>query len=107
VTSTRQLTAFLLARIKEDQDAASTVHDGSSCDLATRGAVDPVFGWTCTCAWPDRVLADCGARRRLISRLESLQRAPYGAGFHAREALRDLASVYMNHPDYLVEWRQA
>jgi hypothetical protein len=101
-----KLTAFLLARIDEDQDRAGAVHDGSTCDLAIRGAADPMFGWTCTCTWPNRVLRDCGAKRRLISRLESMQRGPRDSGFHARAALRDLATIYADHPDFLGEWRE-
>ena len=66
---------------------------------------------------PTRVLAECGAKRRIVEREEKRLREtwrrrsdehrqtfeqwftkPYG------ETLRDLATIYANHPDFRSEW---
>src|SRR5690242_13034934 len=63
---------------------------------------------------PARVLAECEAKRRIVQRhaLREFFR-PGGADAlctHCRDShpcadLRDLASVYADHPDYREEWR--
>jgi hypothetical protein len=80
---TMNLTEFLLARIAEDEGSPPTC---------------------------SRVLADCEAKRRIVERHRS---KPDTGGWYCAgcgddwpcEDLRDLASVYADHPDYDEAWR--
>lgn len=81
---TVNLTDFILARIAEDERDAE--YD---------------YGANCRCASPDRVLADCEAKRRIVETwLED-----EGWGRHDPWVLEILASVYQDHPDFDPEWR--
>jgi uncharacterized protein DUF6221 len=118
------LTSFLLARIADDEDDARYATE--------RGLLGE--GWDCSWAWqgvgqhesqprptrsfivegapsPDRVLAECEARRRIVE-LHQVYNAfpdvtacgicgesPYCA------TLRTLAAVYVDHQDYRKEWK--
>lgn len=119
------LTEFLLARIAEDEVAqlediaekygASGGWHRADCALFTY-AVDP-----CTCATPTRVLAECEAKRRIVTLMgyvrESWENKHAGEGrvlwddinrrekSHALTILENLAAVYADHPDYDEAWR--
>ncbi len=119
------ITEFLLARIAEDEarvavwEAGGALwphqeHDAGECDECdhrrSHRAADDVL--------QDRVLAECEAKRRIVKRegerlreewrrrsdehrqtFEEWFQPPYGP------TLRDLASVYADHPDFREEWR--
>lgn len=114
------LTEFLLARIAEDEQSARDT--GADAMTGTRWKHWPEDAYNeiqaATLDHCRRVLVECEAKRRIVEReAEELHRAwraraeehmqtfeqwftkPYGA------TLRDLASVYADHPDYRDEWR--
>lgn len=121
------LSEFVLARIAEDEEAARW-----PIELRERWGDDPVdheYGW----AWhtshretggrgsqflagapsPDRVLAECEAKRRIVEDFQILHRdyqethtpSLEARRFQALVAVGRLASVYADHPDYREEWR--
>lgn len=75
------LTDFLLARI-DDDEAVAQHGDGGLMEGAHFD--------------PDRVLAECEAKRQLLIMWHHDSVYP---------ELRVMASVYSNHPDYRAEWR--
>lgn len=84
------LTEFLLARIAEDEaDARGD----------TLGAVIPQDCWG-----PDRVLAECEAKRRIVDACQNVEQV-HAAEFLADRMLAFLALPYADHPDYREEWR--
>lgn len=106
------LTDFLLARIAEDEEGASLVHR-ESCIYLNSDDTEP-----CDCGYPARVLAECEAKRRIVSSALSLNEQadamsddePNHASFQGqalawRVALRFLALPYAGHPDYDTAWR--
>lgn len=88
------LTEFLLARIAEDEAAAERVLlDYGGGDLESLEA---------------RVLAECEAKRRIVDRYSDDAIWPdYQGGYESatEDAVRDLAAVYADHPDYDDAWR--
>lgn len=101
------LTEFLLARIAEDEAAASYA--------STRGDFDweqDAGGW-----WlgfydhyrrhdPVRVLAECEAKRRIVEvHAHNARWDDTNVGDWARATLELLALPYADHPDYREEWR--
>lgn len=94
------LTDFLLARIAEDEEWAK------HRDIVTFGLDDSHMN-------PARVLAECEAKRRIVQRCaevmgESDPRASLddeGWASLMWEMMYDLATVYVDHPDYREEWR--
>lgn len=124
------LTDFLLARIAEDEAVARQVQkkvdDGPSplgyFEDAEGSSASAYFdrdyhqgGYTITAA---RVLAECEAKRRVVSNAITLNNQadamgddePNHASFRGqalawRVALRFLALPYADHPDYRDEWR--
>jgi len=115
------ITEFLLARIAEDEAEARKAYE----------AIPPAFGaygllilaaTDYLTVDPDRVLAECEAKRRIVERaaddgalydhvfdeVKPLDAEDFtsGAVWALDFALRDLASVYADHPDYREEWRQ-
>lgn len=99
--ATQTLADFLLARIAEDEADAHNwlrfeVRDGIPGNYTI----------------PDRVLAECEAKRQIVGVVSEFERrAPeWGDEFPAVSALvayplRVLASVYADHPDYRDEWK--
>ena len=73
------LTEFLLARIAEDEEM-----------------VEPVM-----IVHPDRFLAECVAKRRIV---ESLESAKVRERVALHRVMRHLAAVYADHPDYDEAW---
>ncbi|MBX6371519.1 MAG: hypothetical protein IRZ02_04600 [Acidothermus sp.] len=57
---------------------------------------------------PDRILADCEAKRRMLARLQTLARAWWTttrAADEARSIIREMAVPYAGRPGYRDEWR--
>lgn len=92
------LTEFLLARIAQDTRAAGAArgwqtgsrHEGQPLDWSIH-----MDRWS-----PDRVLAECESKRRLLDWL-----TPVDVGSEGWYALRILALPYADHPDFREEWR--
>jgi hypothetical protein len=64
----------------------------------------------CDCGVPDRVLAECAAKRRIVELHSGENDTPCQswAGNYTYEpcpTLRALASVYADHPEFREEWR--
>lgn len=110
---------FLLARIAEDEqrarDKGADAMTGQRWKHAPEDVYQEIQGEILDNA--RRGLAECAAKRRVVERegerlreqwrrrsdehrqtFDEWFRAPYG------ETLRDLASVYADHPDYDPEW---
>lgn len=129
-TSTATLTSFLLARIAEDETSArrGAEHLGSigfyEHPLAAaevegiysgREPIAPAYEFS-----PDRVLAECEAKRRIVE-IHELANADQGGGVGCMhcdwdrewgmpttggcDTLRFLALPYASHPDYNPDWR--
>jgi len=111
-TRTLTLTEFLLARIAEDEAAARESYEAVPPAFGAYGrlmlaAIDYLI------VDPDRVLADCEAKRRIVEVHRNHERdvTPYGvsldntARFALEDVCRTLASSYSDHPDYRQEWR--
>lgn len=123
---------FLEARIAEDEAAAvaasvsmhGTLHDSQSdwaCYVmgaerdSTQWQDEHIMTW-----WPQRVLAECMAKRAIIGRHEAKRDFVYEAGEFALcsmctetgpnaqgwpcGTIRALAAVYSDHPDYNKDW---
>lgn len=105
------LVTFLRDRLDDTAKSADEVHrddcdslvcDSSCCETRGRGP--------CDCGVPARVLADVAAKRAIVDEWARLvfddREPPWGTGW--REglgfALRHLAAVYSEHPDYRQEW---
>jgi hypothetical protein len=114
------ITEFLLARIAEDEDdAQDAYYDGqrwvpeeeavvaADRDLEPALFLDRKRDATHAANWsPARVLAECEAKRRIVAD-RPLPIGHFWDGQRAQHdnALRFLASVYADHPDYRDEWR--
>jgi hypothetical protein len=92
---TLTITEFLLARIADDEEAAGA-DPGCEC-LGVQFGIG--HGPVC----PERVLAECEAKRRIVKRLNNRMRPD--VAFEAWYALRVLAAIYADHPDWRGEWR--
>ncbi len=93
------ITEFLLARVTEDETAATE----DSAEMS-RSAVSIQFD----CATqerfnPSRILAECAAKRAISERHASCDDVSYGDASTCPE-MRTLAGVYADHPDYQQEW---
>jgi hypothetical protein len=100
--ATLTLADFLLARIAEDE-AAVDVRSRIRVDYWTDAEQD-----ACDRVGSARVLAECEARRKIVGRYTRLhETVPVDPGSYleARAAVRYLAAVYADHPDYREEWR--
>jgi len=113
------LTDFLLARIAEDEaDARQLAVDLDRWDRerAANGAdgtqgsivVSTLHGGAFD---PARVLAECEAKRRIVTTYLEMTTDEETAEFMVgessifRTALLDLAAIYAGHADYREEWR--
>ena len=117
------ITEFLEARIAEDETEAGAasvsmhgkIHEdrgdwsmyvlGAERD-STNAQDDFIVKW-----WPYRVLAECAAKRKIIEQWVdpdsiSLTMGDVDAGhtMGIDSAVRALAAVYADHPDYQQEW---
>jgi hypothetical protein len=114
------ITEFLLARIAEDEETARTRGDGPvhfpGCSLHDN-STEP---FRCDCAGPDRALAECEAKRRIVVRDGWAAMHPCTRPGHtactllweehhdatlAMETLQIVTTPYADHPDYRDEWR--
>ena len=92
------LVKFLLARIAEDESVA---RDAAESEIHTVEH-EMQERWS-----PERVLAECEAKRRIVkeSAYELNRRPPSPrAATAARVTLLLLALPYADHPDYQQEW---
>ncbi len=105
------LVEFLLARIAEDERAAHDVRPGPRIVRTNAPDVERYL----TVWHPDRALAECDAKRRIIDARRALtgqETAPtdraqgwyLGMTTAYDRALRLLALPYEDHPDYRAEW---
>lgn len=112
-----ELVDFLLARIAEDEAAASTmvpVADGKMQALGN-GYYDPDHWTGGVLADPDRVLAECQAKRRILALHDGgtdsrrgrfvIQTACSCGDLPPCRTLAALAMPYADHPDYDDTWR--
>lgn len=95
------LAEFLLARIAEDTEAA--LHIADQADVVRAHGMKIVTGPLS----PNRLLADCEAKRQLISDISEY--LDHKGGITATDglawrALTYLALPYASHPDYQPEW---
>jgi Family of unknown function (DUF6221) len=128
------LARFLLARIAEDKEAArlavegrwvrwrdqehipgwdgfvvigDDAAEGAECNpvarVYTQDDAEHIMRWN-----PERVLAECDAKRRIVEGCTELRRALDRDGvptsFDDEDILGLLALPYADHPDYLPEW---
>jgi len=90
---------FLESRITEDEVSATMREcHKEDCDWLPNAAG---YSYPCDCGVPERMTAECAAKRRLIRGLE-----PFGEldDMFAPEVLSILASAYASHPDYDSQW---
>lgn len=104
---------FLNARYDEAKDPSEIPH-GLGCSYVADG--DRFGLLPCDCGIPALWLADIAAKRRVVDymRRQILDATEYYAtdakeatlsATCANSALRALASVYSDHPDYREEWK--
>lgn len=113
------ITEFLLARIEEDERAATRIVDCTETHPMATIPLPPGISVSCGVAHyrvDKRVQAECEAKRRIV-RLRMADpydcdkahptMGIYHPDGHADQdpTLRALASVYADHPDYREEWR--
>jgi hypothetical protein len=87
---TMTLTEFLLARIAEDEAAARKLAETDH---------RPVLSLATTINHPERLLAECEAKRAIIEWMSRWQKDV------ALEGTLLLAPPYADHPDCLPEWK--
>lgn len=110
------LTEFLLARIAEDESAArlgagepAYPHYG---DTAAEECVNMAKSEGCAADGyrhlrrhlPARVLAECEAKRQIVGRYVA-GGPPNAYDLALLDVMRDLATIYADHPDYREEWK--
>jgi hypothetical protein len=98
------LTEFLLARIEEDEAtarAASVLAQGVD-RISTHSL--PEFAEHMTTWQPNRVAAECEAKRRIVERCSAVGYA-MPATHLAHGILAELALPHAEHPDYREEWK--
>jgi hypothetical protein len=104
------LTAFLSARLDEDEALANEIHRPRDCGSVDRdGEFDPDPVW-CSCDYPARVLREVEAGRLLLRQfglrgnsVRATVQPPTGGVWD--DLLRMLALPYADHPDYRPEWK--
>jgi hypothetical protein len=122
-----ELTEFLLARIAEDEELARGAHydgqrwyseeefvgrypDCCDCGCEVMMGANRKIEAAHVANWdPARVLAECAAKRAIVALhrpddLESSDRGMYFYAEGAGDAVKALAAVYKDHPDYQSEW---
>jgi hypothetical protein len=134
-TTIDTLTEWLLLQIAEDEMKARTA--GSEAwrwrvvdNPSQRDALVRTNGTICADSWgadrqetgfrgaeakmfierfnPERVLADCDSKRRMLARLNNLAKAWWTttrSADEARSVIREMALTYSNRPGYRDEWR--
>ncbi|MFD6070769.1 DUF6221 family protein [Amycolatopsis lurida] len=106
------LIEFLRAREDDREAKADQVH-GLDCDLVL-GSITGNINDSCDCGGPEFVRADVAAKRQIIELyaehadyddVENSYEHASGRICGLGEALRLLAQMHADHPDYRVEWR--
>jgi hypothetical protein len=115
------LTDFILQRIAEDEAAAREairmrdridfIRPPEVPDLAFEAWEDAPVPFVAV--GPERVLAECEAKRRIVKRAQraseafrqSINPVTSGVAMTMDLVLTDLALPYADHPDYREEWR--
>jgi hypothetical protein len=115
MNSPRSLSAFLRARIGEDEtpalDArrwyrgAGRFQADTTGQGAQSGPVTESFAAFVLAHEPDRVLNECIARRKIITLVTS--RTWTGSSTDRDSVLRLLALPYVGHPAFRDEWRES
>ena len=107
MSADQELAAFFAARLDEGEANAPNLHDVIS---------DKWCEGSCICDYPARALREVAAGRAIIERYKHAAAAPPpNANFTAgqddgyrqacADAIRDLAAVWSDHPDYRQEWK--
>jgi hypothetical protein len=92
------LADFLTARIAEDEERARGWGDTWASE---GGVIDLVLT-----PGPARVLAECEAKRRILTDPQPEYREDYHGWHITKQAmLRYIAQPYADHPDFREEWR--
>ena len=107
------LTDFLLARIAEDEaEARDAIKERDSIPFTRPVSPDydlkswPDVGVPAVLVGPERVLAECEAKRRIVEDRIHLDTVRPGAiRAHSEWVCRVLATVHADHPDYREEWK--
>ena len=102
--STLTITDFLEARISEDEAVAGEpVFRGEPVDSRLREVLAGHAGGLEINA--SRVRAECESKRTILELHAACVREGYdNAAAYLEDALRALAAVYKDHPDYRKEW---
>lgn len=92
------------ARVEDDEDdtcwvISATGYDASSVNIL-RGDAEHIASWN-----PARVLAECEAKRRIVQEWDEAHPADGGLMYGLETAIRALAAVYADHPDYRDDYR--
>jgi hypothetical protein len=107
------ITAFLLARIAEREQAARNrvvYNDTAGVTLLSHDRSVTLEGFTAqslrlSVGYPDaELLAECKAKRRIVERHSSCGDVSDGDPSSCPD-IRDLAAIHADHPDYREEWR--
>jgi hypothetical protein len=93
------LTEFLLARIEEDEARARPMWELKVRQRIIGAPIVPLSWPT-----PDRVLAECEAKRRIVD-MFPFEADGDGWNEAGAQVLPILALPYADHPDYRDEWR--
>lgn len=111
MSSKPTITEFLLARIAEDEARAGDAFDHWGGPGLEYFECDEIFGVAIS---RSRLLAECKAKREIVEQAQSASahaEHPQSAGLVTaacdrewRYALRILAAVYADHPDYDPRW---
>lgn len=89
------LTAFVAARLDEDEAAADDVHRLRYCASVDRdGEFDSRY---CDCGYPACMLREVAAKRRMLAELDLWSA-------DEEHLAKLLALAWNDHPDYRAEW---
>jgi len=99
------LSEFLQARIAEDEAEAQARREHSEGCWPNMDNCQSHYGEEGQWSWgPARVLAECEAKRRIVSEIEGT-RATGTYTTRLLTILLHLAMPYADHPDYHDEWK--
>ena len=99
------LTEFLLARIAEDEAVARDAGERRGLPYESPlYVVDDNYRHDQVGIYPERVLAECEAKRA-IANFADYWRGDANDYGQADQALRIVSAVYADHPDYRQEWK--
>jgi hypothetical protein len=105
-----EIVMWLRAELDVDEANAYEVHD-RDCPSVLMTWTDwttPKFVGRCDCGWPERVLAEVEAKRKLLDWLDDTWDRATDADFFgvdADHAYRLIALPYADRPGYREDWR--